>query len=98
MPEVVYSPDSIGDLTEIWDYVAENSQFQADRLIERFRLKLEYLAHHNLLGRARPELAGNCRSVPLGKYCIYYRPIFDGIELLRLIHSSRDIRQIKFSK
>ena len=98
MPEVVYSPDSIGDLAEIWDYVAQDSPFQADRLVNRFRFKLQYLARHNLLGRPRPEPAGNCRSVPLGKYCIYYRPISDGIELLRLIHSPRDIRQIKFQK
>jgi toxin ParE1/3/4 len=98
MPQVIYSPDSIRDLADIWDYVAEDSVFQADRLIECFRSKLHYLARHNLLGRPRPELARNCRSVPLGKYCIYYRPMEDGIELLRLIHSSRDIRQIHFPK
>lgn len=80
MPGVVYSSDSIIDLTEIWDYVAQDSPFEADRLNERFRLKLEFLSQHNLLDRPRPELAGNCRSVPLGNYCIYYRPISDGIE------------------
>lgn len=98
MPEVVYSPASVGDLTEIWDYVAQDSLLQADRLIDRFRLRIQYLAHNNLLGRPRPELAQNCRSVPLGKYCIYYRPIEDGIEVLRLLHSARDIRQIQFPK
>jgi toxin ParE1/3/4 len=79
MPQVIYSPDAIRDLADIWDYVAEDSVFQADRLIECFRLKLHYLARYNLLGRPRPELARNCRSVPLGKYCIYYRPMEDGI-------------------
>ena len=63
MPEVVYSPDSVEDLAEIWDYVARDSLLQADRLVDRFRLRLQYLARHNLLGRPRPELAGNCRSV-----------------------------------
>lgn len=98
MPEVVYSPASVGDLAEIWDYVAQDSLLQADRLIDRFRIRIQYLAHNNLLGRPRTELAKNCRSVPLGKYCIYYRPIDDGIEVLRLLHSARDIRQIKFPK
>jgi toxin ParE1/3/4 len=98
MPQVVYSPDSIEDLGGMWDYVAQDSVLQADRLIARFRQKLEYLAHNNLLGRPRPELSANCRSVPIGKYCIYYRPSLNGIEVLRLIHSSRDIRQIKFPR
>ncbi|CAN5810800.1 type II toxin-antitoxin system RelE/ParE family toxin [soil metagenome] len=98
MATVVYSPQSIKDLAEIWDYVAHGSPEQADKLIERFRLKLQYLAQYNLLGRPRPELADHCRSAPVGRYGIYYRPIEDGIELLRLIHASRDIKRIRFHK
>ena len=33
--------------------------------------------------RPRPELAEGCRSYPFGKYCFYFRPHPDGIELLR---------------
>ncbi|MDB6137154.1 MAG: hypothetical protein JWO94_226 [Verrucomicrobiaceae bacterium] len=49
-----------------------------------------------MLGRSRPELAGNCRSYPFEKYCFYYRPFEDGLELLRVLHSARDIRQALF--
>ncbi len=52
MPEVIFSPDSICDLANIWDYVADDSVLQADRLIQRFRLKLDFLAQHNLMGQA----------------------------------------------
>ena len=99
MAQIIYSPASVADLREIWDYVAEDSIIQADRLLSRFRQKLEHLAKWNTIGRPRPELAPNCRSYPTGKYCIYYQPIGEGagIVLLRLLHSSRDIRQIKFS-
>ncbi len=45
-----------------------------------------------------PELTENCRSYPFGKYCFYYRPKDAGIELLRVLHSARDIRQIEFAK
>ena len=96
MVRVVYSDIAKADLREIWDYVSDDSQFQADRLIERFRSKLEHLAKWNTLGRPRPEIARNCRSYPLGKYCFYFRPIDNGIEVIRVIHSARDLDQIDF--
>ena len=96
MARVVYSEIAKADLREIWDYVSDDSQLQADRLIERFRSKLEHLAQWNTLGRPRPEIARNCRSYPFGKYCFFFRPIDNGIEVIRVIHSARDLDQIKF--
>ena len=96
MARVVYSDIAKADLREIWDYVSDDSPFQADRLIERFRSKLEHLAKWNTLGRPRPEIARNCRSYPFGKYCFFFRPIDDGIEIIRVIHSARDLNQIEF--
>ena len=96
MARVVYSNVAKADLREIWDYVSDDSQLQADRLIERIRSKLEHLAKWNTLGRPRPEIARNCRSYPFGKYCFFFRPIDDGIEIIRVIHSARDLDQIEF--
>ena len=31
------------------------------------------------------------RSFPLGNHLIFYRPIDDGIELVRVLHGARDI-------
>lgn len=96
MPRVLFSPAADADLDEIWHYVANDSLLQADRLLERFRLKLEHLAQWNTLGRPRPEIARNCRSYPFGKYCFFFRPMDDGIEVIRVIHSARDLDQIDF--
>ena len=96
MPRVDLTLAAQSDLNEIWDYVALDSVLQADRLLSRFSLKFDHLAHHQGLGRPRPELARNCRSYPLGKYCFYFRPTDDGILLLRVLHSARDIRQLTF--
>lgn len=84
------------DLREIWDYIARDSHYQADRLIERFTLKFEYLARHTGLGRPRPELADGCKSYPFGNYCLYFRVTEEGILVLRVLHSARDIHQIEF--
>ncbi|MFZ2277378.1 MAG: type II toxin-antitoxin system RelE/ParE family toxin [Prosthecobacter sp.] len=96
MARVVYSEIAKADLREIWDYVSDDSQLQADRLMERIRSKLEHLAQWNTLGRPRPEMAQNCRSYPFGKYCFFFRPVDNGIEVIRVIHSARDLDQIEF--
>lgn len=33
----------------------------------------------------------NLRSHPHGNYVIFYRPIGDGIEIVRVLHGARDI-------
>lgn len=40
MAKVEYSSAAKADLREIWDYISLDSQFQADRLIAKFREKL----------------------------------------------------------
>ena len=89
MPTLIFSPASDRDIDDIWRYVAKDSEFQADRLITKFREKLEHLAKWNTMGRPRPEF---------GKYCFFFRPIDDGIEVIRIIHSARDLDQITFPK
>ncbi|MBK8037317.1 MAG: type II toxin-antitoxin system RelE/ParE family toxin [Verrucomicrobiaceae bacterium] len=98
MSKVIYSTEAKADLQETWDYIAEDSPFQADRLILRVREKLEYLAKWKTMGRPRPEFARGCRSYPFGKYCFYFRPTDTGIEVLRILHSARDLEQISFPK
>ncbi len=46
------------------------------------------------MGRAREELAASLRSFPSGRYVIYYVPIEDGIDVVRALHSARDIDAI----
>lgn len=98
MARVVYSDAAKADLIEIWDYISADSQFQADRLITKFREKLQHLAEWNTMGRPRPEFGKGCRSYPFGKYCFFFRPVDDGIEVIRIIHSARDLDEITFPK
>lgn len=43
------------------------------------------------MGRARDELAADLRSFPFGRYVIFYAPTKDGIDVVRALHSARDI-------
>lgn len=43
------------------------------------------------MGRSRPELMHNVRSIPLGNYVIFYIPRERGIEVVRVLQGSRDL-------
>ena len=81
------------DYGEIWDYIAMAGRPDAaDTLLRKFDETIKILSDFPGLGRARPELRPRLRSLPVGSYLIFYRPIRDGIELIRVIHGARDIR------
>ncbi len=44
------------------------------------------------MGRARPELAVDLRGFPVGNYVLFYRPMADGVELVRALNGHRDIQ------
>ena len=53
--------------------------------------KLQMLAAHPELGQERPELGNGLRCITAGSYVLVYRPTADEIELVRAVHSARDI-------
>ena len=91
MGAIVRRPLALEDLLAIWRYVAADSEHFADVLIDRLDAKLILLADDPRLGRARPELATGLRSFTMGNYVLYYQPIDDGIDLVRVLHGSRDV-------
>ena len=79
------------DLIEVWSYVAGDSEAAADRLLDRIEGALAMLSENPFAGRARPELAADLRSFPVGNYVLFYRPLSAGIELVRVLSGYRDI-------
>lgn len=90
MPVVVKRPRARDDLIEIWEHIAEDNVARADTFIDSIDAMLIKLAEHPLLGRARPELTPKLRSFPFGRYIVFYEPTADGIDVLRVLHGSRD--------
>ena len=43
------------------------------------------------MGRARDELSADLRSFPFGRCVIFYAPVEDGVDVVRVLHSARDI-------
>ena len=91
MARVTRRPLAAADIPEIWDHFAEDSLAQADRWVDKLDEKFNRLATQPLFGRARDELAADLRSSPFGRYVIFYAPIEDGIDVVRVLHGARDV-------
>jgi toxin ParE1/3/4 len=94
MPVIVKRPRARTDLVEIWNYIADDSEAQADAFLDTIDRKLALLADQPNMGRVRRELGDEIRSVPLGRYTIFYVAIPSGIEVVRVLHGARDLDAI----
>ncbi|MFZ0942680.1 MAG: type II toxin-antitoxin system RelE/ParE family toxin [Syntrophobacteraceae bacterium] len=94
MPVIIKRPRARSDLADIWDYIADDSEVRADAFVEAIDQKFHALAAQPNLGRGRDELAKILRSLPVGRYVIFYRPIPGGVEIIRVLHGSRDVDAI----
>jgi toxin ParE1/3/4 len=82
------------DLAEIWAYIAEDSRVHADDFAALIDRKLRALARRPGIGRPRPELNQGLRSFAVGRQVIFYLPLSDGIEVVRVLHGARDIEAV----
>lgn len=91
MARVTRRPQAEADVLEIWDYIAEDSVIDADRWVDRLDEKLSLWATQPLMGRNRDELATGIRSLAFGRYVVFFEPLPNGIDVVRVLHGSRDI-------
>lgn len=82
------------DLKGIWSFIAENNPDSANKLLREFTKKFQVIAANPKIGRTHDELILNIRSFPFKNYIIFYFPTEFGIEIYRVLHSARDIKDL----
>jgi toxin ParE1/3/4 len=99
-PRIVLRQDAIDDIDETSDYIARDNLDAARRFRATVREEIRSLSEMPGMGARRefdnPRLK-EVRSWPVKhfmNYLIFYRPIEDGIEVLRVLHGARDIDRI----
>ena len=85
------APQADLDLDSIWDFIASESVRAAEKQIGRIGEIFEMLVETPLAGRERAELRAGLRSFPVGHYVIFYMPLPDGVEIIRVMHGRQDI-------
>jgi toxin ParE1/3/4 len=89
------------DLVDIFRYYAREAGLRlADRFLAQAEASFTHLAGMPGIGTRHehdhPALAG-VRVYPttgFRKYLVFYRPVADGIEIVRVLHGARDIQSI----
>lgn len=89
MPRIERTSRAMTDAVEIWAYIARDSDTAADQLLHQIDDRILDLSRMPESARATPELGEGVRRSSVGRYAIYYRPIADGIQVLRILHGAR---------
>jgi len=91
MARVFRRPQARDDIDDIWNYIADDNINAADNWLDKLDEQFALLTLQPLMGRARDELAAGIRSFPFGRYMIFYLPLPNGIDVVRVLHSARDV-------
>lgn len=93
MAQIIRTPQAEEDVIEIWFYIAvENkSKLNADRFMDKLDRQLVFLSENPGIGSKKDQYAKGLYQYIFGNYLIFYFPVKDGIELIRVLHGARDL-------
>ena len=95
MPSYELSPEALDDLQLIQDFIAIDNIEAAERLIDEFFETFEQLAAWPKTGHMRTDLTPkDVRFWPVGSYLIVYREHSAGIQIVAVLHGSRDVPSV----
>jgi addiction module RelE/StbE family toxin len=90
--KLVWTDPSLDDLRAVRDYIARDSDYYAADLVEQIVLSAERLRRFPKLGRVVPEVQDeNTRELLHQNYRIIYRIVGERIEILAIVHGSRNL-------
>jgi toxin ParE1/3/4 len=92
-PKALITHVASSDLREIRNYIADDNPIAAKKTIELIQVKCNLLAQSPGVGVSRDHYQG-LQMFPVGSYLIFYRPAKNGVEIIRVLHSSRDVESI----
>ncbi|MEI6045148.1 MAG: type II toxin-antitoxin system RelE/ParE family toxin [Chloroflexota bacterium] len=99
MSSVILRPSAESDLEDISDYIAEqSSDEQAKTALLNIACRLKWDARQPNVGRRQDELFKGMRSFSVYRYVVFYLPLKDGIEVVRIIHGARELDAIGFEE
>ena len=94
MSRLLKRPEAEIDLDYIWLYIAQDSPPNADKFLDRIQECCLALAKFPQMGTACDGLKAGLRNQSVGNYLIFYFPLEDGVDIVRVLHGSRDIERL----
>ena len=89
------SPEAAANITEIWEFIAEDNVAAAEASSARAGDAIRGLARTPAKGHLREDLTDKpVRFWPVRSYLIVYRPDTDPLEIVAVLHGARDIPRL----
>lgn len=82
------------DLLQIWVRIAPENMAAADRVFDHIEGNCNHLREFPLLGRVRPEIAEDARSLTVESWIVLYRVTEDGPQVVRIVDGARDLTNL----
>lgn len=79
---------------EIADYIENDRPGRGMTFAEEIEAACKLWSGMPLAGRVRDEISEGLRSFPVGQYIVFYRPIDNGISIIRILHGMRDLKAL----
>jgi toxin ParE1/3/4 len=90
MPQIKRTSLALNDAIETWTFIAKENEAAADKVIDQIDDRIKSLSFMPFSGVAMPFIRPEVRRTVVGRYSVYYRPIENGIEVLRILHERRE--------
>jgi plasmid stabilization system protein ParE len=94
--DLEWTEPALHALRALHDYIALDSRFYADRFIDRLTRAAEKLRDFPEIGREVPEFPeAEVRELVFQGYRIVYRLRGDRVQILTVVHGSRDLTRFR---
>ena len=92
MLRLVVLPAAKADLIEIGDFIAADNPPRALTFVTEIEARMHKILDMPSASLRRDELHPGLRSVRHGRYGIYFMEVGDEVRVVRVLHTSRDVK------
>lgn len=90
-----FTPQALGDLLDIWSFIAQDNPTTADKVGEAILGACDFLADSPFVGQIRGDLTPLPVRFwvvrPYSNYLIVYDPQKKPLQIIRILHGARDL-------
>ncbi len=98
MSEYQFTPQAVGDLLDIWSFIARDNPKAADRVEAAIFRACDLLADSPLAGHTRTDLTPLPLRFwvvqPYSNYLIVYDAKKEPLHVIRILHAARDLHSV----
>jgi toxin ParE1/3/4 len=95
---ITYLRQANDDLLEIWVWIARDSVDMAEAVLDRILARIEILRRFPEAGPVRDEIGDGSRSLVTERWLVLYRLTQDGVQIVRIVDSARDLTRLRPAK